>query len=147
MLIAPAKVAGNFVVDPKVTLTKMEMNSYYSHETFLACNPEFYKDKDKDKDKDIDYDISDIVKTSITKDGALLSLKMHNRDKLIITNCLTNIENDVQSSQRIIAEPLIEMKKNELALAENKLQISEEFRNKLNDKQLKDLKTNELRFS
>jgi hypothetical protein len=147
MLIAPAKVAGNFVVDPKITLTKLEMNSYYPKETFLVCNPKFYKDKYKDKDKDIDYDMSDIVKTSITRDGALLSLKMYDRDKSVIKNCLESVESNIQSSQHIIAEPIIEMKKNEMILAQNKLQISEDFRNKLNDKQLKDLKTNELRFS
>jgi len=141
MLIGPAKVAGNFVVDPKITLTKLEMNSYYSKETFLVCNPKFYKDKD------IDYDMSDIVKTSITRDGALLSLKMYDRDKSVIKNCLESVESNIQSSQHIIAEPIIEMKKNEMILAQNKLQISEDFRNKLNDKQLKDLKTNELRFS
>jgi ribosome-binding factor A len=91
--------------------------------------------------------MSEIVKASITKDGALLSLKMENKEKSIIINCLTNIESNIQLSQRTIAEPLIEIKKNEMILAQNKLQISEDFRNKLNDKRLKDLKTNELRFS
>ena len=57
------------------------------------------------------------------------------------------MESTIQLSQSIIAEPIIEMKKNEMILAQNKLKISEDFRNKLNDKQLKDLKTNELRFS
>lgn len=45
MQIATAKVAGNFVIDPKVALTKLEMNSYHPKETFLVCNPKFYKDK------------------------------------------------------------------------------------------------------
>jgi hypothetical protein len=44
MLIEPAKIGGVFVVDPKITLTELEMNSYYPKETFLACNPKFYKD-------------------------------------------------------------------------------------------------------
>ena len=43
-LVSPSKVAGVVVVDPKITLTKLNMNSYYSKETFLACNPTFYKD-------------------------------------------------------------------------------------------------------
>jgi hypothetical protein len=149
MLLAPAKVAGSFVADPKVTITKLNMNSYYPKDTFIACNPGFYEDedKDKDKDKDIDYDMSDIVKTSPSKDGSLIMLKMSEKHKETIVNCFNAIENDVKISQRTLAEPLIEMKKNELQLAENKLKISEDFRQKLNDKQLKDLKTNELRFS
>lgn len=145
MLIAPAKVGGISVIDPKVTLTKLNMNSYYPKETFLACNPEFYKDKDKDKD--IDYNMSDIVKTTITKDGSLLNLSLTHKKKSVITDCLTHIEHDIQSSQKTLAEPLVEMKRNELQLAENKLKISEDFRQRLNEKQLKDLKTNELRFS
>jgi hypothetical protein len=147
MLLAPAKIAGTFVVDPKVTITKLNMNSYYPKETFMSCKPEFYKDKDKDKDKDIDYDMSDIVKTSLSKDGSLIMLTMSEKYKETIVNCFNAIENDVKISQRTLAEPLTEMKKNELQLAENKLKISEDFIQKLNDKQLKDLKTNELRFS
>ncbi len=141
MLIAPAKVAGNYVIDPKITLTKLNMNSYYSKETFLACNPSFYKDKD------IDYDMSDIVKTSLSKDGSLINFTMQNKIKDIIIGCLSSTENDIKLSQSAIALTFIEMKKNELQLAQNRLILSEEFRKKLNDKQLKDLKTTELRFS
>ena len=147
MLIVPARVGGTYIIDPKVTLTELNMNSYYPKETFLVCNPEFYKDKDKDKDKDIDYDMSDIVKTTITKDGSLLNLSLTHKKKSVIIDCLTHIEHDIQSSQKTLAEPLIEMKRNELQLAQNKLKISEDFRQRLNEKQLKDLKTNELRFS
>ena len=141
ILVAPAKVGGAYVIDPKVMLTKLNMNSYYSKETFLACSPEFHKDKD------IDYDMSDIVKTTITKDGSLLNLSLTHKKKSVITDCLTHIENDIQSSQKTLAEPLIEMKRNELQLAQNKLKISEDFRQRLNEKQLKNLQTNELRFA
>ncbi len=143
VLISPAKIAGQFVVDPKITLTKLDMNSYYSKETFLSCNPDFYKDKDKD----IDYDMSGIVKASITKDGGLIELTMNQKNKTVIKNCLDQMINDIRQSQNLIAEPLIESKKMELSLAEEKLKISEEFRTKLNDKQIKELKTNDARFS
>jgi hypothetical protein len=145
VLISPAKVAGQFVANPEITLTKLNMNSYYSKETFLSCNPDFYKDKDKDKD--IDYDISDIVKASITKDGGLIELTMNQKNKAVIKNCLDQMINDIRQSQNRIAEPLIESKKIELSLAEEKLKISEEFRTKLNEKQIKELKTNDARFS
>ena len=147
VLISPAKVAGILVVDPKITLTKLNMNSYYPKETFLACNPMFYKDKDKDKDKDIDYDMSDIVKSSITKDGNLIELKMESSNKETIHACLDNVTNDINASQKTIADLLIESKKIELNLIETKLKLAEEFREQLNDKQIKNLKTNEQRFS
>ncbi len=145
VLISPAKIAGKFVVDPKITLTKLDMNSYYSKETFLSCNPDFYKDKDKDKD--IDYDMSGIVKASITKDGGLIELTMNQKNKAVIKNCLDQMISDIRQSQNLIAEPLIESKKIELTLAEEKLKVSEEFKSKLNDKQIKELKTNDSRFS
>ena len=145
ILISPAKVAGVAIVDPKITLTKLSMNSYYSKETFLACNPKFYKDKDKDKE--IDYDMSDIVKTSITKDGNLIEIKMSHSNKETIHACLENIASNINSSQKIIAGPLVESKKNELNLVETKLKLAEEFKQQLNGNQIKNLKTNEQRFS
>ena len=141
VLVSPALVAGNYVIDPKITLTKLNMNSYYSKETFLACNPMFYKDKD------IDYDMSDIVKASITKDGNLIELTMSDSNKDIIQSCLENITNNINASQKIIADPLIESKKNQLSLVEEKLKLAEQFREQLNDKQIKNLKTTEQRFA
>ena len=145
VLVAPAKIAGNYVVEPKITLTKLNMNSYYPKEAFVACNPSFYKDKDKDID--IEYDMSDIVKASVTKDGGLIELFMQSSNKQVIHECIDNIVNAINVSQKIIAEPLIESKKIELALNEEKLKLAEEFHTQLNDKQLKNLKTTEARFA
>ena len=147
ILISSAKVAGVVVVDPKITLTKLNMNSYYPKETFLACNPMFYKDKDKDKDKEIDYDMSNIVKTSITKDGNLIEIKMSHANKETIHSCLENIVANINASQKIIADPLVESKKNELNLVETRLKLAEQFREQLNDKQVKNLKNTEQRFA
>jgi uncharacterized protein involved in exopolysaccharide biosynthesis len=141
VLVSPALVAGKYVIDPKITLTKLNMNSYYSKETFLACNPMFYKDKD------IDYDMSDIVKTSITKDGNFIELTMSDSNKDIIQSCLENITANINASQKIIADPLIESKKNGLSLVEEKLKLAEQFREQLNNKQIKNLKTTEQRFA
>ena len=143
VLISPAKIAGVFVVNPKVTVTKLDMNSYYSKETFLNCNPDFYKDKDKD----IDCDISSMVKASVTKDGDLIQLQMQNKNKTVIKDCLNSMVDDIRTSQNIIADPLIQLKNNEMKLAEEKLKNAEEFKVKLNDKQIKELKTNGERFS
>jgi LPS O-antigen subunit length determinant protein (WzzB/FepE family) len=145
VLISPAKIAGTFVVNPKVTVTKLDMNSYYSKETFLNCNPDFYKDKDKDKD--IDYAISSMVKASVTKDGDLIQLLMQNKNKTVITNCLNSMVDDMRISQNKIAEPLIQLKNNELTLLEEKLKNAEEFKARLNENQIKELKTNGERFA
>ena len=145
VLISPAKVAGAFVVNPRVTLTKLDMNSYYSKETFLNCNPNFYKDKDKDKD--VDYDISNLVKASLTKDGDLIQLQMQNKNKTVIKDCLNSMVDDIRISQSIIADPLIQAKNIDLKILVEKLKEAEAFKVKLNDIQIKELRTNSERFS
>ena len=147
VLISPAKIAGVFVINPRATVTKLEMNSYYSKETFLNCNPDFYKDKDKDKDKDIDYNLSNLVKASITKDGDFIQLQMQNKNKTIIKDCLNSMVDDIRASQNKITDPLIQSKNNELTVLEEKLKEAEVFKTKLNDKQIKELRTNSERFS
>ena len=149
VLISPAKISGAFVVNPKVTVTKLDMNSYYSKETFLNCNPYFYKEKEKEKDKDIDidYDMSSIVKASVTKDGDFIQLQMQDKNKTVIKDCLNSMVDDIRSSQNIIVDPLIQSKNTELQSAEEKLKNAEEFKSKLDDKQIKELKTNGERFS
>jgi capsular polysaccharide biosynthesis protein len=142
VLVSPAKFAGVFVVNPKVNVTKLGMNSYHSKETFLNCKPDFYKDKDRD----IDYDISSLVKASVTKDGDLIQLLMQDKNKTIITDCLNSVVDDMRISQNKIAEPLIQLKNNELTLLEEKLKNAEEFKVKLNEKQIQELKTNIGRF-
>ena len=145
VLVSPARVSGAFVVNPIATVTKLGVNSYYSKETFLNCNPRFYKDMDKDKD--VNYDISSMVKALVMKDGDLIELRMQDKDKKIIEDCLNSIVDDIRISQNIIAEPLIQLKNNELMLLEEKLKNAEEFKVKLNNKQIRELKTNSERFS
>jgi hypothetical protein len=50
---------------------------------------------------------------------------------------MESITNNINSSQKIIAGPLIESKKNQLSLVEEKLKLAEQFREQLNDKQIK----------
>ena len=143
ILIFPTKVAGVFVVNQETTLTKLGMNSYYSKETFLNCNPDFYKDKDKDKDKVIDYNISDLVKVSGTKNLEFIQIVMQNKNKTVIKDCLNSIVDDIRASQNSIAGPLIQSKNHKLTLLEEKLKEAEAFKVKLNDK----LKANDGSFS
>ena len=133
-LISPAKISGNFALTPKNTLIKLKMNNYYSKETFLNCNAYL--------DKDIDYDMSNIVNSSVTKDGDLIRIDMQHKNKTLIKNCLDSIINDIRDIQNKISAPLIQSKNNELMLAKEKLRVNEEFKNKLNYELLKELKKN-----
>jgi hypothetical protein len=57
------------------------------------------------------------------------------------------VVDDIRISQSIIAEPLIQLKNNELMLLEEKLKNAEAFKVKLNEKQIRELKINGERFS
>jgi hypothetical protein len=72
---------------------------------------------------------------------------MQNKNKTVITDCLNSMVDDMRISQNKIAEPLIQLKNNELTILEEKLKNAEEFKVKLNEKQIKELKTNGERFS
>jgi hypothetical protein len=150
-LIYPARISGDFVDNPKVILSKLAMNSFYSKETFLNCNPDFYKGKGKgkgkDKDKYEDYNISNLVKASISRDGELIELQIQNKNKTVVKDCLNSVVNDITISQNRIVDLFIQSKNIELKVAEEYLKIAGEFKVKLNDKQIKELKTNDERSS
>jgi len=118
-VFSPAKFSGAFIEKPKLTLRKLGLNSFYSKETFINCNTDFHKD--------IDYSIFSRVKASITQDGELIELRMQNKNKTVILNCLNAIITDINAAQNIIASPLIQAKNNELRILEEKLINAEKF--------------------
>jgi hypothetical protein len=134
VLISPAKISGVFVENPKVIVTKLNKNVYISKETFLNCNPHFYKDKG------IDYDLSSIVKVSLTKDFELIELLMQNKNKTMVKDCLNSMVDDILTNQNIIIDSYNQFKNNELKLAEKKLKDAEEFRSNLDNEQIKAFK-------
>ena len=129
-----AKVSGVLVMDPQVFASKTYVNNFFSKKTYENCNPSFYKDKD------FNYDISTIVKTLSLKDSDLIELNMQNKNKTVIKDCLNSMIDDLRTSQNTIADPIIQLKINNLRLAEEKLKNNEEFLIKLIDKQIRGLK-------
>lgn len=132
VLISLAKVAGVSVINSKVILTELDTNTYFSKETFLACN--------SGSDKNIDYKMSDIVTASLTKSEDLIRLTMRHSNKETIHACLENIINDIKTNQKNIVNPLIDLKKSVLNLFETKLKLAERFREQMNESHIETLK-------
>ncbi len=128
VLISPAKIAGNFVYNPKVTLTNLNFNSFYSKETFLNCNAQ------SSEAENMNYNISNLVQFSVTKDGDLIKLQMQNKNKTLIENCLASIGEDILSSQNINASQIVQSKIDTLKDLEEKLKGIKELKDKLNNK-------------
>ena len=133
MQISPAKIAGSYEEKSKFMLAKLTINS---KEVFLNCNPEHFKDNDKD----IDFDISSIVKVSISKNTDLIELSMQDKNTIVIKDCLNSVADHIVTIQNMVTEPFLQLKKNELRIAEEKLKDAEEFKSKLNKKELEELK-------
>jgi hypothetical protein len=138
VLISPAKLGGIVIADPKITLTKLNMNSYYSRETLLACNPTSHNNSN--------YFITNIVKFSISKDGNFIELKMSSPSKEKIHGCLESFISDIGKREKNLLESLVQNKKNELSLHEAKLKLAEQFQDTLKEIQLKNFKTTNQRF-
>ena len=136
VLISPGIVAGKYIDNSSIIVTKLNSNSFYSKETFLICNPSF------NKNTDIDYKMSNIVKPFLKGDGVLIELKMNGSNKETIHSCFENITNDINASQKKIADSLIKSKKDELISIVEQLNFLNNLK-KLNDKVIKNLKKNE----
>ena len=136
-VISTATVADKFVADPVRTLNELQTKSYYSKENFLACNPTFYVDHDND------YNISDLFKVTIIKNSNLIKLEMIHSNKETIRACLEGILSHMRSSEKPIAENLIELKKSELNIAESRLKILQQFSEQIRGKVIKDSKSND----
>jgi capsular polysaccharide biosynthesis protein len=136
ILISPAKIAGTFVHDPKTSVTKLHFNSFYSKEVFLNCSAQSSKVEDKH------FNISNLVKFSVTKDGGLIELRMQNKNKTLIENCLNSILADILANQNTTVGQFIQSKIYELKNLEEKLKYFKEFKFRLNDKQNKEFKKN-----
>jgi hypothetical protein len=136
VLISPGIVAGKYIENSSIIVTKLNSNSFYSKETFLICNPSF------NKNTDIDYKMSNIVRPFLKSDGVLIELKMNGSNKETIHSCFENITNDINANQKKIADSLIKSKKDELISIVEQLNYLNNLK-KMNDKAIKNLKKNE----
>jgi hypothetical protein len=116
LYLSPAKFAGDFITEPKVILTKLKTNSFYNEKLLLLCKPSNYKSKDL---KDINRIINK-MSVSIT-DGNLIKLTLEDSSKEMIDLCLEGISSEIIASEVNTLEFLIQSKKNNIALNEERL--------------------------
>jgi hypothetical protein len=132
-LISLPSVNGKLFTDPKTTLIKLNMNSYFTKENFLACNGKFHEDTT--------YNEIDIKK-KIAEDGKLIKLMKTSSNKETIRACFESVTSTITAQEGILVGPMIELKKNELDFFEEKLKFLEFFQIQLKEEQMKNLKKN-----
>lgn len=124
MILYPPKISGKFLVEPEIIFSKIKLNSYFSKEVLLACNPAY-------KDGDYIYKLSDTVKISTTKNNLYFMVSMSNESVERITDCLGAIHNHFVLKQILPSKPNTDILEAQIEIARNKLQITENMKQKL----------------
>ena len=105
LVIQPAQIANTIVTDPKLFLTQTEINSFFSDELLLACNP------DDNRAKIHRVKISNGINPRTDSSGKLLVFSVEGEGKSKIINCLGLVENEIAKKQGEIAAGYIEKNK------------------------------------
>ena len=124
MILYPPKISDKFIVEPQIISSKIKLNSYFSKEVLLACNPAY-------KDGDYKYKLSDTVKISTNKDNLYLIVSMSNESLERISGCLGAIHNHFVLKQILPYKSYTEILEAQIEITKNKLQITENFKQKL----------------
>jgi hypothetical protein len=121
MILYPPKISGRVLENPEIILSRIKLNSYFSKEVLLACNPAY-------KDRDYKYKLSDTVKISISKNNLYFIASMSNESVERISGCLGAINNHFVLKQILPYKSNTELLEAQLEIAKNKLQIYENMK-------------------
>lgn len=91
-IVRPAKVSGKFIIDTKSLFTLINIDTFYSNKTKLACGSESKKTGG--------YSLIDLVKSSIAKNGDFIQLTFKSSTEENVLNCLDNVTEDIYQNQK-----------------------------------------------
>mgnify|MGYP003346251564 CR=1 FL=1 len=108
-----ASVAGELVEPPAVLVEKIKLPMFFSPVTMQTCGAE--------GDLGSQSKFAERLKPALNKSAPFISLAAQARSTKEAKACLEAVINEIQKSQNEIAKPLIEEKKQKLALLGNQL--------------------------
>lgn len=113
--IQVAKVANSEIETPQMLLEKLKIPSYYSNATLQICRVE--------DEREPRMALIEKLKPSLNKTTPIIVISY--REKAVDTSkkCLESVLSDIRANQADIIQPVIEVRKNELA--KNKLKLEE----------------------
>jgi len=118
-----ARVAGSDVESPALLLEKMKMPSYYSQNTYLACNVM--------ETVDPGMTIANNLKPMLSKTAPIINIQYQASSYTDAINCLEAVVGDIRDSQKILSKPILTAKSIQLLALKQKLDASESFIKKL----------------
>jgi capsular polysaccharide biosynthesis protein len=126
--IQVAKVAGLDVEAPIILMEKLKMPTYYSIDSYSACNV-----MDSIEPGEI---IVKKIKPILSKTSPIISFSYIEKSPEAAQKCLESILNVIRNSQNLLAKPILESKKNQLLSMKNKLDDAERIMKSLPKKNL-----------
>jgi uncharacterized protein involved in exopolysaccharide biosynthesis len=115
--IQVAKVAGIDVETPISVVQKLKMPMYYSKNTLIACN--FIESNN------ISINFATRLNPNIVKNSPIISITFVEKSTEDATKCLESVFNDIRINQKILSEPILKEKNNQLANIKKKLDSAE----------------------
>jgi hypothetical protein len=120
-IILPAKVSGENVSNINILLAGIAHNTFTSKKTFETCDPQFHETQD------INYKAFNFLNVSVSKDESFIEIKMTNKNKALIHDCIYSFFEDLKNYQQNAAEPIINELKARIDLVKNQLSSSNEL--------------------
>jgi hypothetical protein len=117
--IQMAIVAGEMVETPAILVEKIKLPLFFSSAALQACG--------SDGDLSSHTKFADKLKPAINKSAPLISLSAQARSTQEARACLDAVISEIQKSQNDLAKPVIEQKKQKLALLSDQLKAAEEM--------------------
>ena len=128
VIVQGALVAGQSVESPAVTVEKLKQPTYYSQETLTHCDIKDSATAFSSLAKDL--------KPALNKAAPVISLSYTTKSPELAKSCLESVITDIGKNQQRIAEPLIQMRKDQLANTQAKLALADETMKQLGSKRL-----------
>jgi uncharacterized protein involved in exopolysaccharide biosynthesis len=117
--IQVAKVVGSDVETPATLVEKLKMPMYYSTESYSACNI-----VDTIEPGEV---IARNIKPILSKTAPIISFSYIGESREDIQKCLESILNDIRNNQKLLAKPIIESQKFQIAKLNEKLDSAKQF--------------------
>ena len=124
IIIKPAKFNGIFINDPKIIVSEANLKTYFSNKVKLECNAKFHEGED-------DLTFLNAVKISQTKDSNLLELSLKSKNKEFASRCINSMADDLTAKQNSLLEDLMELKKRDISILEDRIKTSEKLKEAL----------------
>ena len=128
VIIQGALVAGQSVESPAVTVEKLKQPTYYAQDTLTKC--------DVNNSATAFSSLAKDLKPALNKIAPVISLSYTAKSAELAKSCLESVITDIGKDQQRIAEPLIQMRKDQLANTQTKLALADETMKQLGGKRL-----------